>query len=359
MFGPDPDARGGIASVIDTYRRAGAFRRLHVRFVPSYRDGSWLTKLASYVGAVGALLAALVGRRPGAIHLHTAIRTSLMRKASLALLCAVWRVPVVWHIHSGEFVDYVADRLGRRRRSIVLGLLSRAGAVIVLTDGWRRQLSERLGIERNVFVLPNPAPPQLPAPAARPPGEQGRLRVLFLGLFTESKGFRDLLRATALARGQGYAVTLACAGQGDVARVQDWCRDLNLDGAVSFLGWIDADQRQAEFQHIDVLALPSYSEGQPMSVIEAMQAGLAVVATRVGGIPDTVTDGVEGLLVPPGDVPALAQALCRLAADPGLRHKLGQAGLVRAEVRHAPAAVIDRLASVYATVLADPGRSYG
>lgn len=354
MFGPSPDARGGMASVIDTYERAGAFPRLRIRFVPSYRDGSRATKLVSYVGAMGALLAALIARRPGAVHLHTAIRTSLMRKASLAFICTLWRVPVVWHIHSGEFVDYVAARLGRRRRAIVLGLLRRAGAVIVLTDGWRRHMAERLGVERNVFVLPNPAPLNSTAPTARIPGEPGRLRVLFLGLFTESKGFHDLLRATALARGQGYAVTLACAGQGDVARVHGWCRELNLDGAVSFLGWIDADQRQAQFQQADVLALPSYSEGQPMSLIEAMQAGLAVVATRVGGIPDTVTDGVEGLLVPPGDVPALAQALCRLAADPGLRHELGQGGRVRAEVRHAPTAVIDGLGSIYAAVLAAP-----
>jgi glycosyltransferase involved in cell wall biosynthesis len=160
------------------------------------------------------------------------------------------------------------------------------------------------------------------------PGDPGPLRVLAVGRLRAPKDFRTLVRAVA-ALGP-HACRVLVAGEGpDRPLLAAEIDALGLRGRVVLAGERHDVARLLAYAHVFVL--PSRSEGHPVSVLEAMAAGVPVVASRVGGIPEQVADGETGLLVEPGDVDGLAAALRRLAADPALRRRLGEAGRARAE----------------------------
>jgi glycosyltransferase involved in cell wall biosynthesis len=165
-------------------------------------------------------------------------------------------------------------------------------------------------------------PRRRPGPPTRP------ATLLSIGRLREPKDFTTLVRAVALC--ERGSVRLLIAGDGpDRPQLVAEIARLELDGTVELLGTRgDVDQLLAT---ADAFVLSSESEGFPMSVIEAMAAGLPVGASAVGGVPEAVQHGATGLLVPPHDPDALADAIRRIAHDPGLTQRLGDAGRVRAE----------------------------
>ena len=146
------------------------------------------------------------------------------------------------------------------------------------------------------------------------------------------------------------------AGDGEHERARTTARELGVADSVTVHDWLSTAQVDELLADADVLALPSENEGQPMVVLEAMSRGLAVLATRVGGIPEIVSDGVEGLLVPPHDAGALADALGDLLADEGRRRALGEAGAARARAEFAADAVAARIEGIYHEVLSGRGQ---
>jgi glycosyltransferase involved in cell wall biosynthesis len=133
--------------------------------------------------------------------------------------------------------------------------------------------------------------------------------------------------------------------------LEEFVRQLGLDGQVRFLGW----QRDLEriYADLDLVALTSANEGSPVSLIEAMAAGRPVVSTRVGGVPDLVENGVAGLLVPPGDPAALAEAMTTLLADPQRRRLMGQAGRERVYPALSAQRLVRDIDQLYTNLLLD------
>jgi glycosyltransferase involved in cell wall biosynthesis len=179
--------------------------------------------------------------------------------------------------------------------------------------------------ERTV-VIPNAvdvagAPRSSSAPRGRP-------LILAVGRLKAPKDFSTLVRALGRLPSDSFDALIVGDGP-DRPRLEDEIRALGLAGRVAFAG----ERRDVPelLAGADVFVLPSRSEGHPVSLLEAMAAGVPVVASRVGGVPEQIADGATGLLVEPGDSAALAAALRRLTADPSLRRRLGAAGRLRAE----------------------------
>ena len=149
-----------------------------------------------------------------------------------------------------------------------------------------------------------------------------------VGRLAEPKDALTLVRALAAVPGRPFTALLVGDGP-DRPSVEAEVRRLGLQDAVALAG--TRDDVPELLARADVFALSSRSEGAPLSILEAMAAGLPVVSSRVGGVPELVVDGETGLLVPPGDPAAMAVALGRLVADAGLRYRLGAAGRERAQ----------------------------
>jgi glycosyltransferase involved in cell wall biosynthesis len=169
-----------------------------------------------------------------------------------------------------------------------------------------------------------------------------------VGLLWRAKGQEHLLRA--LARLQDVVVFLVGSGA-DEKPLRDLAVDLGITGRVRFLGWRD-DVRQL-LQAVDLYVQPSLTEGLPLAVVEAGAAGLPIVASDVGGIPEIITHGANGLLVPPGDPQALAQAIQKLIEDPQMARRLGDAARQAAFERFSAEAMAERYMQLYERLLRD------
>jgi glycosyltransferase involved in cell wall biosynthesis len=165
-----------------------------------------------------------------------------------------------------------------------------------------------------------------PMTAERAAREAGPLRILFVGRLVPEKGPMLLLEALAQLPAGSFEARLVGAGPLQVALAHRIV-ELGLEHAVSLVGPVGQDQLPAQYAWADAFCLPSFAEGLPVVLMEAMATGLPVVSTRIAGIPELVQDGVCGLLVPAGRVDSLTQALVRLADDPALRSRMGASGV--------------------------------
>jgi glycosyltransferase involved in cell wall biosynthesis len=214
---------------------------------------------------------------------------------------------------------------GSRGRARALRSLDRFVDRWVTLSPTSVQSLEQIGIEAD--WIPNPIrilpDGHLPNPAGGP------LRLLFVGRYGERKGCYELIAALAQARAAGTEATLRFVGReeydGEERVLRDDVEQFGVTGAVEFAGVKDGSELAACYADAQVLCLPSRREGVPLVLLEAMSFGLPVIATPVGGIADYVAHEDNGLLVPPGDVDALAVSIAMLAADTDLRTRLGEA----------------------------------
>jgi glycosyltransferase involved in cell wall biosynthesis len=256
------------------------------------------------------------------VHINLASNGSTYRKLLIAAAARALGVPYVLHLHGADYRSFWSDErpwLSRRIRAMFEG----AARVVVLGRVWRDFVAARAPAAADrIVIVPNAsAPPVLPHV-----GGGDSTHILFLGRIGDRKGVPQLGEALFRMKAvPGWRATIAGDGHVDAARAK--AAEYGLTDRVELPGWV-GPERVAEFiASADILVLPSFSENLPVAIIEAMAAGVAVVATPVGAVEDIVTDGETGLLVPPGDVEALRVALTRLVEDPALRRRLGAAGL--------------------------------
>lgn len=322
MAGAHLNAHGGVAAVerlIVANRPSG----VQIHHLPTMADGSTLHKASIFARAL--VESRRLGNRlkPDLFYLHVAVKGSVFRKCLLALVALPSGQPYVLHAHGGDFNDWFARR-SSVVQALVRTLFRRASCVIALSDSWAQYYRETFGLPSHaVVVIPNPV--ECPAtPPVR--GMRSPVRFLFLGSMDDRKGaFRAALAFAKLPEALRNASTLTIAGNGRVEDLRALVRSLDLGSRILVQDWLDHAQRDEALRESDVYVLPSLNEGLPMGMLEAMSWGLAVIVTPVGGIPEVVIDGQNGLLVAPQDEPALVAAMQRLVLDAPLRARLAEA----------------------------------
>jgi glycosyltransferase involved in cell wall biosynthesis len=326
MLGPDMSLPGGVASVMKVLQRSGVLSDLNVLYIVTNRGGGRLTKLGRAALALAQYIALLVAQRVLFVHVHLASRGSFWRKSAFISVSFLLGIPVILHLHGAEFKEFYGKEAGRSARWFIRWVFERARVVVLLSETWRRWVHSEFP-KAECAVLFNPV--ELPNEHLIS-ADGGRL-VVFLGRLGQRKGVYDLLNAASELARTHPKLDVRIAGDGEVDEVRSRVAELGLSDNVDVLGWVGGKERTALLREGTIFVLPSYNEGLPMSVLEAMAHGVPVVATRVGGIPEAVRDGVEGFLIEPGDVRALRDRLSELLDSPELSASFGAAG--RARVR--------------------------
>jgi glycosyltransferase involved in cell wall biosynthesis len=344
MVGTDLRGMGGIRTVVQGYIDAGLFDSVDCTYVTTHRPGSHGAKLrAALTGWLGVALRLRTLDAP-LVHVHLSSRASFWRKAVVCGLARLARRPYLLHVHGSEFADFYEECRPAARR-IVRAVLARATLVLALSQAWRATL-ERIAPRARIEVLMNAVP--LPALGGGPqPGER-QPTVLFFGEIARHKGVLELARAFARVADAFPALRLVYAGTGRaVAETRELTARLGLGERAEFTGWLEAQRKHATLAGATIFVLPSYVEGMPMALLEAMSWGLPVIATPVGGVPEIVTHEVDGLLVPAGDADALAAAIARLMSEPELRERLGRAARETVATRFSVDSAVERLLGIY------------
>jgi len=342
--------RGGINRLLVAVRAELAdhpladirLRSLSTRADGPGRLGGAIASPCIFVAAVVREIALLATGRVDVVHVNLASHGSAYRKLVIAACAAMFGVPYVIHLHGGNFRAFWSSCgawLARRIDAMFEG----ASRIIVMSRSALDAVAERLPACRAaIVVLPNAAPRGRPQTR----DQNGRVRVLFLGKLGPLKGVGELVAALDLLRSES-AWSATIAGHGAVAETRATVGRLGLSARIAVPGWLGAAEVARALESADVLVLPSYVENSPLAVIEAFAHGLAVVATPIGAVPELIDDGHTGILVPPGDARALADALRRLIADPALRRRLGANANAFHERHLEIGAYVGRLADVW------------
>jgi glycosyltransferase involved in cell wall biosynthesis len=352
MLGIDPASKekGGISSVVDVYRAHGLFARWRIQYIGTMVSGSRADKLRKFALALYAFVRVMLTGRVCLVHAHTASRASFWRKSVFMLLARAADVPVILHLHGGEFEQFYRQECGALRRAYIRFVLNGVSRVVVLSTQWRARIAS-IAPAAQLLVLGNPV--VIPAEAASV-DERHASDLLFLGRLDPRKGIYDLLQACAIVKAQFADLRLRCGGEGDAAAVTARARELGLADCVALLGWVSGAAKQRELLQATIYVLPSHAEGLPMGVLEAMAVGTPTIATTVGGIPDAIDDGVNGFLVEPGDTRALASRIAQLLGDPELRARFSSAARAKIVSTFSPDRVHAQLEDLYKKLGAQP-----
>jgi glycosyltransferase involved in cell wall biosynthesis len=331
LIAPLPPQIGGVATFAEWLLRNA--REIGLRYETFDLRRSASDEIGGRVslrslGRQALLLIQFVGwtrRAPKLVHYCVAFTlTGLARDLVFVIVLRLARKEVIAHLHS---VD--PRRRHSRARALGLRLLAKLTRERVVVTPRAAAFLAEIGVSSR--HVPNPIRfnlDQVTEHVARPGFE-----VLFVGAYGDGKGCPDLVDAVAAARARGVDARLRFVGKeqrrGDERRLEDQAGRNGLRGVVEFTGPCDADRLLHHYAEADVICLPSKREGLSMALLEAMAFGLPAVATAVGGIPDLVEHERTGLLIEPGDVDGLTEAICFLARDREASRRMGAAARER------------------------------
>ena len=338
----DLSYKGGMVSVVRNYLGSDAWPEgTHITFVPTHRQAGKAGLVWCFAKAVARIWRMARAGEIDVAHLHVAERGSFVRKGLLVRMLHRFGIPVVLHHHGAEFEEWYASR-GARARHWIDSILAEADVNIVLSPRLIPMITAKApsarveAVYNAVATLPD-----------NPYGADMR-GVLFLGRLGERKGTFDLLEAMHRIDGDlPEDVRFYLCGDGAVDEVRARVKEMGLSHRVAHIGWIDGSQKEEILRSAMINVLPSYNEGLPMTILETMARGIPNLSTPVASIPEVITDGETGLLVPPGDVAALASALRRLILDPGLRRHISDASFTLIGERFSLPVSVARVNAIY------------
>lgn len=351
MIVQDRLVKGGIAAVISGYYGSKLEQDFDIIYVESYKDGDKFGKFTKAIHGYAQFIKVLLVDRPDIIHIHSSFGPSFYRKLPFIFMASWAGKPIINHIHGADFNEFYI-RAKRWKQNLIRTTYNKCTVLIALSDEWKGNLSkivapEKIEIVENYSVLHEDA---LKARLARNPNNI----VLFLGEIGKRKGCYDIPAVAAEVVKVVPDVQFVLAGSGSTAderAVKALFKKYGISDHVIFPGWVRGKEKDQLLRKADVFFLPSYNEGMPMSVLDAMGYGLPIVSTEVGGIPKIVHNGENGYCCRKGDIAKFAKAIIELFKS---RKALQQFGLNSYKIvneNYSLKSHIDKLEKIYNSLL--------
>ena len=303
----------------DVPPEAAELRALETRGAAGALFSLWVLTTALVKIVRGRVSGQLAG-----VHVNMAERLSIARKGAVIVASRALGIPVVLHLHAAE-LHHTYPRMPKPLQAMTRWIFSLPASCVVLGTAAQRFVVEELRVPSSrVEIVFNGVPA---ATATRRTAQQNAVkRLLFVGNLSERKGVTDLLTALSLPGFEDLPLELVLAGEGDIPGYQAKANSLGLEKKVRFAGWVGQADVADLMAQADLLVLPSYDEGLPLVILEALGNGVAVVCTPVGEIPSVLQHGATACLVEPGDVNGLAASLQNLLRQPELISALERNG---------------------------------
>ena len=336
MIGPARSVHGGISGVVNNYYEAGLDKQVNLCYIGTMVEGSKVKKLIKAAVAYLQFLCKLPGY--DIVHVNVASDASYVRKSLFIKAADRAGKKIVLHQHGGDFEGYYEGLSGKKKER-VKKVLSMGDVFIALTP-MAKDFFETIVEPDKIMVLPNAVsvPPEMTK-------TYGQKKLLFLGRICKEKGIRELLAVMPELKRQFPEVMLYLGGIWEDESLKAQV-EAHKD-CVTYIGWISGIEKEKYLADCDIFVLPTYFEGQPVSVLEAMAYSCAIAASEVGGIPQMITHEQTGLLMKPKSPESICEQLTKLLGDQTLCRYLGQNAREKVQKDFSIEESMKRLLSVY------------
>jgi glycosyltransferase involved in cell wall biosynthesis len=351
MVGPSPQVMGGVSVVVRTYMASDLPNKINMRYLNTHVDGNKLVKFLIAIKAYLNFPVVCLVFKPDIVHINLSSYFSFYRKFIIFVMAKSFQIKTLVNIRCGRFMDFYNS--SKIHAFFIKMMLDSTNAILMLAESWRKKI-QPYTCNKNIFVIYHPVDTSIYKNLRPWERKDNTKKVLFMGKICKGKGVYDIIQSIPAVKSIYPEVLFILAGNGEVNKARALCENINVSEYVEFPGWIIGQEKMKYLAQADVCQLPSYFEGLPSSILEAMAAGLPVIATRVGGIPDIIEDGINGYLIQPGNTEAMQEKLLLLLSSPDLREKFGKANKLKAKEKFDINIIIPQLCSVYEQVLYSP-----
>lgn len=337
------NAPGGMAAVLASYNEYFE----NMQFIPTWRNGNILVKIwyavYSYFFFIWYMLFV---RSVKIVHIQGAAFASFERNVFFVKVGKLFGKKVVMHMHCADFESYYNPSKHKQR---IVDIINACDLYLVLSDSWK-QYFESIGVKSNIIkVLNNTITPPVTKIVKR---STDILNLLYLGVIGQRKGIYDILNALKdnkeMFEGK---VVLRIGGNQEEEKLQACINEYGLQGMVKFEGFVSGEKKIECLNWADVYILPSFNEGLPIGILEAMSYRHPIISTPVGGIPEVVKDGVNGIMVKPGNVQEIAKAISAFVGDKKLVEEYGMHSIELVKP-YLPETVFAALSEMYSHLIA-------
>lgn len=323
---------GGIAFLLNVY--STFFYPFN--FVCTSKKSNKISKFIILLYAIFKFFYYLIFKNIEIIHIHGASYNSFYRKLIFINISYIFKKKIIYHIHGGEF------HIFSKNKKIVHNTLHKCTSIIVLSEHWKKFFENNFNLS-NVIILNNTCH----YPLAKTKNDSANINLLYLGAINQSKGIFDLIDALNILNKEGFKnYFLHIGGQGDIKNLQNVIKKFRLENHITLYGWVNKDLKSELFSQSDIFILPSYNEGMPISILEAMSYNIPIIATNVGGIPEIVKNKYNGLLVEPKNIYGIYKSIKTLILDKELREymKVNNKKII---IDYLPNKISSKLSSIY------------
>lgn len=347
MVVPNSMVKGGIAAVVNGYRGSRLEKDYEITYVESYRDGSKFEKLIKGICGYFCFARVLLIHKPDIVHIHSSFGPSFYRKLPFIYMASWAKVPIINHIHGADFDEFYVKASEAKKKQIKK-VYGKCSVLIALSEEWKDRLAQIVP-ESMVKIIENYSTLHEDALEQRLTRKCNNT-VLFLGEIGKRKGCYDIPEVIKKVKKEIPGVKFVLAGSGlgaDEKVIKQLVEEYSVTDNTVFPGWVRGDEKDRMLREADLFFLPSYNEGMPMSVLDAMGYGLPVVSTNVGGIPKIVHNMENGYCCEPGDIDMLARGAIKLLKDDERRTAASLISISIVKERYSLESHIQLLEAVY------------
>lgn len=336
---------GGISAVVQYWSDYIE----NLQYYPTYRLSNVFIRTWWFCSSLVRLTARMLfDKNIKILHLHTAADGSFWRKAQLVKLGHALHKKVILHVHASRFKDFYNES-STKKREWIKDVLDKVDVLIVLSESWKKWFTE-IGINGDkIIILHNITP--YPTIIQEAKVQDGKIHFLFLGEIGKRKGVFDILNA--ISKNRSFfekKLQLRIGGNRNEKKLLETIKKYELENIVFFEGWVGGEKKIELLNWADLYILPSFNEGLPISILEAMSYGLPIISTPVGGIPEVVKG--NGVLVTPGNIKEIHDAIKKYIDNPLLIEKERNISLKMVET-YLPDFVMNQLKNIYEKLLVE------
>lgn len=301
--------RGGITSVVKAHETGEQWKKYYCRWIQTHRDGPAWRKVWYLVTALIEYIVLLPWY--DIVHIHVGLRTSVDRKLIFAKIAKYFHKRIIVHFHPATEKHLFDSEFSGKIKQ----LFECSDKLLVLSPQWVTWINQAFPNNHfDMSVVYNPCP------QVKRNFSMRKKEILYAGILSDRKGYNRLLKAFAKVTDKFPDWKLVFAGNGEIDKAKQLREELGIpEQRVEFLGWVSGNMKTETFQRASIYCLPSWGEGFPMGVLDALAYGIPVITTPVGGVEQVLHHGKDCLIFDTYNIDALANALEQMMGDECLR----------------------------------------